>query len=168
MSHNLVNEEISGPKVRITEDKTSRIASISDALSEAHELGMDLIQINESDMPICIIADYGKFRYEATKKAKEQLKKSKQSQISTKEVQLRVVTEKHDVEIKSRKIKEFLAAGHRVRIVIKFRGRELEHQTLGKNLVQTILGLIGPCTIDKDVSLSDRDMVTIVSPAKKG
>ncbi|MET0934888.1 MAG: translation initiation factor IF-3, partial [Luteibacter sp.] len=118
------------------------IMDTRDAIKAAEELGMDLVEIQPNgDPPVCKIMDYGKFKFEAQKKASAA--KKKQKQVEIKEVKFRPVTDEGDYQIKLRKMREFLEEGDKVKVTIRFRGREMSHQDLGQNLARRVQGDIG-------------------------
>ncbi|MDR6644208.1 translation initiation factor IF-3 [Luteibacter sp. 1214] len=138
-----------------------------DAIKAAEELGMDLVEIQPNgDPPVCKIMDYGKFKFEAQKKASAA--KKKQKQVEIKEVKFRPVTDEGDYQIKLRKMREFLEEGDKVKVTIRFRGREMSHQDLGQNLarrVQTDIGEDG--VVESFPRLEGRQMVMMIGPKKK-
>ena len=143
------------------------IMETRDAIKAAEELGMDLVEIQPNgDPPVCKIMDYGKFKFEAQKKASAA--KKKQKQVEIKEVKFRPVTDEGDYQIKLRKMREFLEEGDKVKVTIRFRGREMSHQDLGQNLarrVQTDIGEEG--VVESFPRLEGRQMVMMIGPKKK-
>nr|WP_281286835.1 translation initiation factor IF-3 [Luteibacter pinisoli] len=143
------------------------IMETRDAIKAAEELGMDLVEIQPNgDPPVCKIMDYGKFKFEAQKKASAA--KKKQKQVEIKEVKFRPVTDEGDYQIKLRKMREFLEEGDKVKVTIRFRGREMSHQDLGQNLarrVQTDIGEDG--VVESFPRLEGRQMVMMIGPKKK-
>ncbi len=143
------------------------IMETRDAIKAAEELGMDLVEIQPNgDPPVCKIMDYGKFKFEAQKKASAA--KKKQKQVEIKEVKFRPVTDEGDYLIKLRKMREFLEEGDKVKVTIRFRGREMSHQDLGQNLarrVQTDIGEDG--VVESFPRLEGRQMVMMIGPKKK-
>jgi len=143
------------------------IMETRDAIKAAEELGMDLVEIQPNgDPPVCKIMDYGKFKFEAQKKASAA--KKKQKQVEIKEVKFRPVTDEGDYKIKLRKMREFLEEGDKVKVTIRFRGREMSHQDLGQNLarrVQTDIGEDG--VVESFPRLEGRQMVMMIGPKKK-
>ena len=118
------------------------ILTRDEALALAQEAGMDLVEIQPNgDPPVCRIMDYGKFKFEAQKKA--QAAKKKQKQVEIKEVKFRPVTDVGDYQIKLRNMLRFLEEGDKVKVTIRFRGREMSHQDLGQNLAKKIQEDVG-------------------------
>ncbi|WP_343124114.1 translation initiation factor IF-3 [Luteibacter sp. 329MFSha] len=166
---NRKNNEIRVPRVRVlgAEGEQMGIMDTRDAIRAAEDLGMDLVEIQPNgDPPVCKIMDYGKFKFEAQKKASAA--KKKQKQVEIKEVKFRPVTDEGDYQIKLRKMREFLEEGDKVKVTIRFRGREMSHQDLGQNLarrVQTDIGEDG--VVESFPRLEGRQMVMMIGPKKK-
>lgn len=163
----MLNEHIKSPRVRIVKDDGEQVGvmSTSEALSKARQANLDLVVINDkAEPPVCKITDSGKYRYELSKREKEAARKARDSRVVLKEIQLRLVTDKNDISIKARKAKEFLQEGNKVRIVVKFKGREVTHPDLGFSLMQNMLEQIGEHRIEKPSAMNGRDMVTILAP----
>ena len=133
----------------------------------AEEAGLDLVEIQPTaEPPVCRIMDFGKFKFEQQKKAAAQRKKSKQVEI--KEVKFRPTTDIGDYNIKLRNIQRFLEDGDKVKVNIRFRGREMRHQELGMELarrVQTDLGELA--VVDQFPRMEGRQMNMMISPRKK-
>jgi translation initiation factor IF-3 len=143
------------------------IMETRDAITAAADLGMDLVEIQPNgDPPVCKIMDYGKFKFEAQKKASAA--KKKQKQVEIKEVKFRPVTDEGDYQIKLRKMREFLEEGDKVKVTIRFRGREMSHQDLGQNLARRVQGDIGEDgVVESFPRLEGRQMVMMIGPKKK-
>ena len=143
------------------------IMETRDAIKAAEELGMDLVEIQPNgDPPVCKIMDYGKFKFEAQKKA--QAAKKKQKQVEIKEVKFRPVTDVGDYQIKLRNMLRFLEEGDKVKVTIRFRGREMSHQDLGQNLAKKIQEDVGENgQIESFPRLEGRQMVMMIGPKKK-
>lgn len=143
------------------------ILSRDDALALAQEAGMDLVEIQPNgDPPVCRIMDYGKFKFEAQKKV--QAAKKKQKQVEIKEVKFRPVTDVGDYQIKLRNMLRFLEEGDKVKVTIRFRGREMSHQDLGHNLakrIQTDVGEAGQ--VESFPRLEGRQMTMMIGPKRK-
>lgn len=134
-----INREISNTEVRLMDiyGKQIGIVSIGEALKKANEAGVDLVEINSySKPPVCRVMDYGKFLYEKNKSTKQQKKKQKIIQI--KEIKLRPSTDEGDYQVKLRNSIRFLENGDKVKITLRFRGREVTHQNIGIEMLQRI------------------------------
>ena len=108
-----------------------------DAIRQAEDFGLDLVEVQpNADPPVCKILDYGKFKYEAQKRANEARKKQKI--IEVKEIKLRPNIDEHDYQVKMRNVQKFLNAGDKVKVTLRFRGREMAHQELGANVLTRV------------------------------
>jgi translation initiation factor IF-3 len=139
------------------------------AMQKAKEASLDLVQISagQNGIPTCKICDVGKYKFELEKREKEQAKKQRESEIKTKEMTLRPVTADNDLEIKARKIKEFLAGGDKVRIAMRFKkGRELDNSKVGKNTFDKLMEFIGECIVESKPTLDGQQMVAMIRGVK--
>lgn len=143
------------------------VVSLREALAAAEEHNVDLVEISpNAKPPVCKLMDFGKYKYEQSKKRDEQRKKQKQVQV--KEIKFRPATDIGDYTIKMRNITRFLEDGDKVKITLRFRGREMAHQQLGANLlkrVQEDLAEIG--TVEQFPKMEGRQMVMMIAPKKK-
>lgn len=142
------------------------IKSITDALALAQEAGMDLVEVvPNADPPVCRIMDYGKFRFEQSKKAQAAKRKQKQTQV--KEVKFRPGTEEADYQVKMRNLRRFIEAGDKVKVSLRFRGREMAHQELGTKLLKRVENDLGDeVVVEQRPSMEGRVMVMMLSPPK--
>ncbi len=134
-----INREIRAKEVRVIdpEGKQLGILPLAEALRTSAHYELDLVEVSpKSDPPVCRIMDYGKFKYQQSKKAHDA--KKKQAVIHVKEVKLRPKTEEHDLQFKLRHIERFLKEGNKTKVTIVFRGRELAHPDLGRNMLNRI------------------------------
>ncbi len=143
------------------------IKPLPEALSIARGLDLDLVEVApQAEPPVCRIMDYGKFKYEAGQKAKESRRKT--TQISIKEMKYRVKIGKGDFDTKTRKVEEFLDEGHKVKITIMFRGREVAHPELGmKILDQVAAHNADMAKVEAAPKLDGRNMVMVLAPDKR-
>jgi len=157
------------PRVRVIGSNGEMIGILSrdEALQLAEEEGLDLVEIQpNADPPVCKIMDFGKFRFEQQKKASEARKRQKQVEI--KELKFRPVTDEGDYQIKMRNIRRFLQEGDKVKINIRFRGREMSHQELGRQMAERIEADLGDdVVIESRPRLEGRQMVMLIAPKKK-
>jgi translation initiation factor IF-3 len=157
------------PRVRVIGSNGEMIGILSrdEALQLAEEEGLDLVEIQpNADPPVCKIMDFGKFRFEQQKKASEARKRQKQVEI--KELKFRPVTDEGDYQIKMRNIRRFLEDGDKVKINIRFRGREMSHQELGRQMAARIEADLGDdVVIESRPRLEGRQMVMLIAPKKK-
>ena len=165
-----INEEIRAKEVRIIGDDGEQIGVLatSKALEMAYEKDLDLVLMApNAEPPVCRIMDYGKYRFERDKKEKEA--KKKQTVVEVKEIQLSCRIDTHDFETKVKHAHRFLGDGNKVRVVVKFRGREMSHQDLGKEMLEKFeQACEGLGSVDKRPTLEGRFMSMIVNPVKQG
>lgn len=142
------------------------MVKLEQALAQAEEAGLDLVKISDADPIVCKIMDYGKFLFEQKKARSQQRKKQKQTQV--KELKFRPGTDEGDYQIKFRNLQRFLADGDKVKITLRFRGREMAHQDLGKRLFDRIEEELGDSVIiESRPRLEGRQMVMMLAPRKK-
>jgi len=161
-----VNESIRARTVRLIASEGGQlgIMTLREALDIASEEGLDLVEVApNSDPPVCRIMDYGKFKYEGSKKNHEARKKGKTFQI--KEIKFRPHTDEHDLGYKIRNLKKFLGNKHRVKLTVMFRGRELAHRETGMVLLKRIAGEIAEeGTIDQSPKHEGRNLTMVITP----
>ncbi len=161
-----VNEDIRVPQVRLIDQEGEMIGVLStrDALLRAYELGMDLLEISPNAVPpVCKITDYGKFKYEQQKKANEARKKQKI--VELKEVKVRPNIDDHDYDVKMRQMKSFIGEGDKVKVTLRFRGREMAHQDLGLRVLERIRGDLGEAIkVEQMPRLENRQMIMVLAP----
>ena len=143
------------------------IRSTADALTLARELDLDLVEVAPlANPPVCRIMDYGKFRYEEAQKAKESRKKT--SHVTIKEVKFRPKIGKGDFDTKVRHMHDFLEDGHKVKVTLQFRGREVAHPELGSRILDAVLEQLGPLAkVETQARLEGRNMTMVLAPDKK-
>jgi translation initiation factor IF-3 len=161
-----VNEGIRAKEVRLVGPDGDQVGikPLEEALAMADEMDLDLVEVApQAQPPVCKIMDYSKYRYEQTVKMKEARKK--QSVVTYKEMKLRPKIDRHDYEIKRKHIERFLNAGCKVKVTIMFRGREMSHTELGRNLLQQLAEeLIELGTVESMPKLDGRNMQMIMAP----
>ncbi len=166
---NRKNLEIRVPRVRVIGSDGEMIGVLTrdEALRMAEDEELDLVEIQpNADPPVCRIMDYGKFKFETQKKAAAA--KKKQKQVEIKELKFRPTTDVGDYAIKLRNIRRFLEEGDKVKINIRFRGREMAHQELGLAMAAKIEADLGDeVTIEQRPRLEGRQMVMMIAPKKK-
>lgn len=143
------------------------MVNIRSALQLAEEAGLDLVEIAPmAKPPVCKIMDYGKFKYQESKKAHEA--KLKQKQVQVKEVKLRPGTDENDYQIKLRNMTRFLDEGDKVKVTLRFRGREMAHQEFGMRQLERIkVDLEDLGQVEQMPKMEGRQMVMVIAPAKK-
>lgn len=149
------------------EGDTLGIMSADAALRIAYDKGLDLVMMAPQAVPpVCKIMDYGKFRFEKEKREKEA--KKKQQVIEVKEIQLSCRIDDHDLETKAKQARKFLEAGNKVKVVMKFRGREMSHMAIGKEIIERFGNSCADVgTIDKKPVLDGRYMSMMIAPAQQ-
>ncbi len=137
---------------------------MDDALGRAEEVGLDLVEIApEAKPPVCKILDYGKFKYEAQKKANEARKKQKV--IDVKEIKMRPNIDHHDYDVKMRAMNKFLGEGDKVKVTLRFRGREMAHQELGLKVLERVRDDLGNVSkVEQFPKMEGRQMTMVVAP----
>ena len=137
---------------------------MDDALDRAEEVGLDLVEIApEAKPPVCKILDYGKFKYEAQKKANEARKKQKV--IDVKEIKMRPNIDHHDYDVKMRAMNKFLGEGDKVKVTLRFRGREMAHQELGLKVLERVRDDLGKVSkVEQFPKMEGRQMTMVVAP----
>jgi translation initiation factor IF-3 len=163
-----INREIRAASVRVidAEGEQLGILSLTDALAEAAKAGFDLVEVSPTATPpVCRIMDYGKFRYQQSKKV--QVSKKSQTVIQVKEIRIRPKTEAHDLEVKIKHVVKFLQQHNKVKISMMFRGREIAYTDIGRKIMDNIKDTLGDgCVIDQQPKLEGRNMIMILSPKK--
>jgi len=163
-----INEQIRSREVRlIRDDGDQGIISVSEALELAREAGLDLVEVApQASPPVVKILNYGKFRFENEKKLRDS--KKKQKLLKMKEIRMQPKIDDHDLDFKSKHIKEFLTDGNKVKVTIRFRGRELAHTELGFDVMKDVLSRIeGEYVMDKQPAMEGRFMSMVLSPKGK-
>ena len=164
----LINEDIREKEIRVIGDDGSQLGIISskEALTIAEEKELDLVMISpNANPPVCRIMDLGKHIYEQSKKDKDA--KKKQKVINIKEVRLSPTIEEHDVSIKANNARKFLVAGDKVKVTVRFRGREADYSHIGKKILNAFYSKVEDvCIIEKEAKLEGRNMIMILSAKK--
>lgn len=164
----LVNEDIREKEIRVIGDDGSQLGVIPtrEALRMAEEKDLDLVAISPTAVPpVCKIMDFGKFVYEQTKKEKEN--KKNQKVVSIKEIRLSPTIEEHDIEIKANNASKFLKAGDKVKVTVRFRGREADYAFKGNKILQGFFKKVEDvCIVEKPAKLEGRNMIMILGPKK--
>ncbi|MEP7047976.1 MAG: translation initiation factor IF-3 [Ilumatobacteraceae bacterium] len=163
------NDRIRAREVRLIGADGSQlgIKNLPDALALARQQDLDLVEVAPmASPPVCRIMDYGKFRYEESQKAKESRKKT--IQVSIKEVKFRPKIGKGDFDTKVRHMQDFLADGHKVKVTLQFRGREMAHPELGSRILDAVIEQVGTHgKVETMARLEGRNMTMVLAPEKK-
>ena len=161
-----INEQIREPEGRVVAEDGSQLGVMSsqEAQKLADEADLDLVNISpKAKPPVCKIMDYGKYRFEQNKRQKEA--KKNQKVITLKEMRLSATIDKHDMEVKAKNVKKFLEAGDKVKISIRFRGRQLSHTDQGRQVMELFLEMLGDvATVEKNAKMEGRSMFMVLAP----
>ena len=161
-----VNEEIRAAQVRLIDQdgEMQGVMSAREALARAYDVGMDLLEISpNAEPPVCKITDFGKFKYEQQKKANEARKRQKVVEI--KEIKVRPNIDDHDYEVKMRQMKGFIEEGDKVKVTLRFRGREMAHQDLGAKVLERIRNEMAEAVkVESMPRLENRQMIMVLAP----
>ncbi|MEG3585950.1 MAG: translation initiation factor IF-3 [Actinomycetota bacterium] len=164
-----INEQIRANEVRLVSPDGEQIGitPLSEALEQAREIDLDLVEVAENaSPPVCRIMDYGKYKYEAAQRAKDSRKKS--TNIVVKELKYRPKIARGDFDTKTSKVRKFLEDGHKVKLTIMFRGREVQHPELGRRILDEVSEQMEDIAVQESYpQLDGRNMVMVLSPDKK-
>ena len=163
-----INDQITAKEVQVIDQNAQSLGtkSINEALELAYENDLDLVMVSPNAVPpVCKIMDYGKYRFDQMKKEKES--KKNQKAMETKEIRVTPNIETHDFEFKSKNIKKFLANGDKVKITVRFRGREVNNSAMGEKVLNKFVEELSEvANLDKKPVLEGRNMSIILSPKK--
>ena len=161
-----INNQITTDPIRVIDSEGTMlgILSLKEALEKAEEIGLDLVEVSpNAKPPVCKIIEYGKFKYAAQKKAAEARKKQKT--VDVKEIKFRPNIDTNDYEIKMRNVRKFINSGDKVKITMRFRGREMTHQDIGVKVLRRIReDLEDSVKIEQFPKLEGRQMVQVFAP----
>jgi len=164
-----VNDRISAAEIRLIgpEGENVGVVTPQKAMDLAYEAELDLVEISpNANPPVCKIMDYGKYKYEQQKRESEARKNQKV--IEVKEVKFRPNTDTHDYDVKMRNVTRFLENGDKVKVTLRFRGREMAHQGLGRELLHRVAGDVeGLGKVENMPKMEGRQMIMIIAPASK-
>lgn len=164
----LVNEEIRFSEVQVIGADGQKLGKMSTrkAIEIAEESDMDLVLVSpNADNPVCKVLDYSKFKFEMAKKAKEA--KKKQKVIEIKEIRLSPNIDKHDLEVKAKNATKFLESGNKVKVSMRFRGRELNFVNQGKEIMEQFQGMLENSQVDKEAKVEGKNLTMFLSPKQK-
>ena len=164
----LINEEIRFSQVNVINENGEKLGKIStkEAINLAYEKGLDLVLVSPNqENPVCKMLDYSKYKFEMAKKAKEA--KKKQKVVEVKEVRLSPNIDKHDLEVKAKNANKFLEAGNKVKVSMRFRGRELNFINQGKEIMENFNSMLENSQIDKEPKMEGKNLNMFLSPKQK-
>lgn len=163
------NWNIQSPKLRVIDNEGNQLGILDkqDALNKAKELGLDLVEVaSQADPPVARIVNFQKFRYEENKKDKTS---RKDSAGGLKELWLSPRIEEHDIKVRLNRTEEFLKEGHKVKLVVKFKGREMAHRELGQKILDEALALLGDkVSVEREPKFEGRNLSIILSKSRGG
>ncbi len=163
-----MNELIEVETIRLVDHNGEMVGVVprQQGLDLADEVGLDLVEVSpNADPPVCKLLDYGKFKYEAQKKANEARKRQKT--IEVKEIKMRPTIDNHDYLVKMRSIERFIGDGDKVKVTMRFRGREMVHQDLGMKVLDRVRDDLGDTAkIEQFPKVEGRQMTMVMAPAK--
>jgi translation initiation factor IF-3 len=161
-----VNEDIRVPQVRLIDQDGEMIGVMTarEAIQRAYSVGLDLLEISpNADPPVCKILDFGKFKYEQQKKKNEA--KKRQKVIEIKEIKVRPNIDENDYQVKLRAMKTFIEEGDKVKVTLRFRGREMAHQDIGVKVLERIRAdMDGATKVEQMPKMENRQMVMVLTP----
>jgi translation initiation factor IF-3 len=164
-----LNDRIRSPQVRLVGPDGDQIGVVAtqEAVRRARELDLDLVEVApQANPPVCRIMDYGKFKYERDIRQKEARKK--QARTELKEIKFRPKIDAHDYGTKKGHVERFLRGGHKVKVTIMFRGREMTHTELGRKILDRLVGDLGEMvTVESMPKQEGRNMIMVISPNKR-
>ncbi len=164
-----MNDQIKCPEVRLIDADGNQLGVVStyEAKRMGDEAGLDLVEVSpEAKPPVCRIMDYGKFKFQMSKRKAAARKKQKQIQI--KEIKLRPATEEADYQVKFRNIVKFLENGDKAKVTVRFRGREMSHPELGMKLLSRMIAELVDCAVvEQHPKFEGRQIVIVLGPKKK-
>ncbi|MGU9962098.1 MAG: translation initiation factor IF-3 [Candidatus Puniceispirillales bacterium WSBS_2018_MAG_OTU23] len=162
-----VNGAITSPNIRCIDENGEQLGviSVEEAITRAENVGLDLVEVQPNvDPPVCKILNYGKFKYEAQKRAAEARKKQKI--VEVKEIKLRPNIDEHDYQVKMKSVRKFIDAGDKVKVTLRFRGREMAHQELGAVVLRRVRTEMEELTrIELMPKMEGRQMIMVLAPA---
>ena len=161
-----INDEIRNLQIQLIDQNGTNVGTVETAIAVkmAMEAGMDLVEISpNNDPPVCKIMDYGKFKYSAQKKAAEARKKQKT--VELKEIKLRPMIDDHDYDVKMRAMLRFFEEGDKVKITLRYRGREMAHQEIGTKLLDKVKAAVADVAkVEQDARFEGRQVVMVLAP----
>lgn len=166
-----INRQIRAREIRLIDADGEMVGIVTpfEGLKRAEEAGLDLVEVSpNANPPVCKILDYGKYKYEQEKKLREA--KKNQTQIKLKEIRMQPKIERHDLAFKTKHVAEFLGEGNKVKVTIRFRGREMAHTELGRDVLIRVLDELKEqevgFNLDRNPTMEGRFMSMILSPQK--
>jgi translation initiation factor IF-3 len=161
-----VNEQITNPTVRLIDENGENVGLVptDEAMERAAEIGLDLVEVaDNADPPVCKLMDHGKAKYQAQKRANEARKKQKTIEI--KEIKMRPNIDQHDYDVKMRAMQKFIGEGDKVKVTLRFRGREMAHQDLGLKVLHRVRDDLEEVSkVEQFPKMEGRQMTMVIAP----
>ncbi|MCX8075116.1 MAG: translation initiation factor IF-3 [Clostridia bacterium] len=164
----LINEQIRFATIQVIDENGQKLENMSSKQAQdlADERNLDLVLVSpNANPPVCKILDYSKFKFEMAKKAKEV--KKNQKVVEIKEIRISPNIDLHDLEVKAKNAIKFLASGDKVKVTMRFRGRELNFINQGKEIMNNFKDIIGECQIEKEIKLEGKNLTCVLAPKQK-
>lgn len=163
-----VNGRIKADKVRLIDENGQQLGvmPLRSAMAAANAANLDLVQIAPGETPVCRIVDSGRYLFERKKQEREQSRRQRELQVETKEVQIRPVTDDADLLVKARKARGFLDQGDRVKLSVRFRGREQTHKQEGHKIVRQFLEAVGEHKVDRELIDRGKEWSMVMAPLR--
>lgn len=162
-----INRQVKAPYVRLIDENSIQIGSyilMDDALQIAQEKGLDLVEISpQAEPPVCKLMNYSKYLFEEKKKEKEQKRAQRVAQVDVKEIQINPVIQDGDLKIKIKNINRILDEGNKVRVVVKFSGRQLRHVELGKQLFEKVIAALPDVMLERQPIFEGKNLFIVIS-----
>lgn len=164
-----VGKQIRAHSVRVIgpDGKQLGIMMRDEALKRAEELSLSLVEVvSDTEPPVCKIMDYGRFQYDRTRRQK--VSKKSHHQVKLKEIKLKPNIDEHDFDVKAKRARQFIDKGNKVKVTCMFRGRELAHPEIGRQVVQRFVDLLEDCaSLDAPLKMAGRSLTTVLSPSSR-
>lgn len=161
-----INNDIISEKVRLVDAEGNMVGvvDLEEGIKSARDAGLDLVEVSpNADPPVCKVLDFGKYKFELQKKASEA--KKKQKKVDVKEVKIRPGIEEHDYQVKMRNARRFLEAGNKVKVTMRFRGREMAHQNIGRDLLTRMQGELEDIgKVELEPKMEGRQIIMVLGP----
>lgn len=166
MKEHKINDQIDSETVFLVDDQGKGKILLEDGIKLAYMKGVDLVQMSEGNdgIPVCKILDYSKYKFEQSKKQRDIKKKQRETRVITKELQMRPATDDNDIKIKASKANKFLKKGHKVRVIVSFKGRETAHPDIGKNVLNKFLLECESYDVDQEMITSGKSVILTIKP----
>lgn len=163
-----INEQIKAKQIRLIDENGEQVGVVDykHAINKARSLGLDLVLVTDMEIPVCKIVDAGKFLFQKKKQEKEIAKRQRELQVDIKEIQVRPVTSEADLMVKVRRADDFLSQGDKVKLSIRFRGREIVNKDEGYKVVDSFLEKVSEYKVDRPLMDKGKEWSLVLAPIK--